>query len=86
MNDLYDENESLRERLGLDPAEPIDLSQYKKNKVIKEQDERSNSEALQKEVRDFILFINFFILCFVVLPWRLENQGSHYDFQCWFGD
>ena len=50
VNDLFDENESLRERLGLDPAAPIDLSQYRKNKDSKVAEDRMNSEALQKEV------------------------------------
>ncbi len=51
INDLYDETEDLREKLGLDPKEPIDLTQYRKKKGLRMQEERALNRVLQKEVR-----------------------------------
>ena len=53
MNDLYDETEDLRERLGLDPKEPLDLTEYKKKKGIRMQEDRALNRILQKEVLYF---------------------------------
>jgi centrosomal protein CEP290 len=50
VNDLYDETEDLRERLGLDPKEPLDLTEYKKKKTLRLQEDRALNRVLQKEV------------------------------------
>ena len=50
LNDLYDETEDLRERLGLDPKEPLDLTEFKKKKGIRMQEDRALNRILQKEV------------------------------------
>ena len=52
INDLNDECEELRERLGLDPKEPIDLTEFHKKKKVRMQEDRALNRILQKEVRD----------------------------------
>ena len=50
MNELQDENEDMRERLGLDPKEPVDLDEFKKRKNVRQQEDRALNRILQKEV------------------------------------
>ncbi|XP_074654662.1 centrosomal protein of 290 kDa-like [Tubulanus polymorphus] len=50
INDLYDENEELRARLGLDPKEPIDLEKVRHSKNSQHQQDRALNMVLQKEV------------------------------------
>ncbi|XP_078273319.1 centrosomal protein of 290 kDa isoform X2 [Rhinoraja longicauda] len=53
INDLLDENESLRERLGLDAKELIDLSEFKERKTIKRQGFQAENQILLKEIERF---------------------------------
>ena len=50
INDLFDEVEELRERLGLDPKEPIDLGEFRKKKSVRTQEEKALNQVLRKEV------------------------------------
>lgn len=50
INDHLDENEDLRERLGLDPKEPLSLAEFKKKKGSRLQEDRALNRVLQKEV------------------------------------
>lgn len=50
INDLYDEAEALRDKLGLGPKEPIDLGEFRKKKAIRLQEDRALNRVLQKEV------------------------------------
>ncbi|XP_070533170.1 centrosomal protein of 290 kDa-like [Ptychodera flava] len=50
MNDLMEENEDLRERLGLDPKEPIDLTDFRMNRAIQSQQDRAMNQVLTKEI------------------------------------
>lgn len=50
LNDMAEENEDLRQRLGIDPSEPIDLAGFRKQKVVKKQEERALNLILQKEI------------------------------------
>ena len=77
INDMFDENDELRDRLGLDPKDKIDLTDYKKKKNVKEQEDRALNRILREEVRPhtrllfWISFSTAFILTFL-------NQGGHY--------
>ncbi|XP_060063320.1 centrosomal protein of 290 kDa-like [Ylistrum balloti] len=50
INDMEEENEDLRYRLGLDPREPLDLTQFRKNKATRKEEEKALNFILQQEV------------------------------------
>jgi len=50
INDLCDENEDLRGRLGLDPRKPIDLTQFRADKAKRNEGDKATVIMLQKEV------------------------------------
>ena len=50
INDLFDEVEELRERVGLDPKEPIDLGEFRKKKSVRTQEAKALNQVLHKEV------------------------------------
>ncbi|XP_075712918.1 centrosomal protein of 290 kDa [Rhinoderma darwinii] len=50
VNEVLDENEDFRERLGLDPKTVIDLTEYKNVKALKQQQYRAENQVLLKEI------------------------------------
>ncbi|XP_072407908.1 centrosomal protein of 290 kDa isoform X2 [Chiloscyllium punctatum] len=50
INDLLDENENFRQRLGLAANEVIDLSEFRKIKYLKQQQFQAENQVLLKEI------------------------------------
>nr|XP_009934536.1 PREDICTED: centrosomal protein of 290 kDa [Opisthocomus hoazin] len=50
MNDFLDENEELRERLGLEPKAIIDLNRLRNSKALKQQQHRAENQILLQEI------------------------------------
>ncbi|NXA26418.1 CE290 protein, partial [Ibidorhyncha struthersii] len=50
INDFLDENEELRERLGLEPETMIDLNEFRNSKTLKHQQYRAENQILLQEI------------------------------------
>lgn len=50
MNELTDENECLREQLGMDPKKPVDIKDFQSKISVKREEQRALNIVLQKEI------------------------------------
>ncbi|XP_055888045.1 centrosomal protein of 290 kDa-like [Biomphalaria glabrata] len=50
INELLDENEELRYKLGMDPKAPMDLTEFRKNKAIRQEEMKALNFTLQREI------------------------------------
>lgn len=79
INDLYDEAEELRERLGLDPKEPINIEGIRQRKSIKIERDRALNRVLQKEVcTQLYYYSDYTVWCHTFVGWMPCFIGTWY--------
>lgn len=69
INEILDENEELRYRLGMDPKAPLDLTEFRKNKAIRHEEGKALNFILQRQA-SFDLIDNYIYIlwCELVMP------------------
>lgn len=56
INDIKDENEELRDRLGLDPRENVNLDEVLQKREAQREQDKALNRVLAAEVNDFLFF------------------------------
>lgn len=80
VNDAETENEELRERLGLNPKEPLDTETIKEKKMIKNQQQAALNRVLSKEVLDIRLCNSLILNSFTLVSYSEVSFRNH----CYF--
>jgi centrosomal protein CEP290 len=59
LNDILEENDDLRAKLGMDPREKLDLDELNNLRAVRAQENRAVIHVLKKEVKIYLILANF---------------------------